>query len=226
MMSASYKVSEMKNPTRFILSLTAVSCLLALGCRSTYYAFWETFGREKRDLLKSNVEAAREDQQAASEQFKDAYTQLKELYGFEGGELERAYNKFSGEYKQCESRANTVRDRIKKVESIASDLFREWEAEIGQIQTERIRADSRAKLTATRAKFDQLHSSMRKAEESMGPVLVQFHDQVLYLKHNLNAQAIASLKGETSKIEAEVNSLLKDMNAAIAQADAFIKGME
>jgi hypothetical protein len=216
----------MKPMTRFVLSLAALACLASLGCRTTYYAFWETFGREKRDLLKSHVEAARTDQQAASEQFKDAYTQLKELYGFEGGELERAYNTFNSEYKQCESRADTVRERIKKVESIARDLFKEWETEIGQIQSEKIRADSRSKLVATRAKYDQLHASMKKAEESMNPVLVQFHDQVLYLKHNLNAQAIASLKGETAKIEAEVNSLLNDMNAAIAQADAFIKGME
>lgn len=211
---------------RYVLSLAALVCIASIGCRTTYYAFWETFGREKRDLLKSHVEAARTDQQAASEQFKDAYTQLKELYGFEGGELERAYNTFNGEYKKCENRADTVRERIKKVESIARDLFKEWETEIEQIQSEKIRADSRSKLVATRGKYDQLHASMKKAEESMNPVLVQFHDQVLYLKHNLNAQAIASLKGETAKIETEVNSLLNDMNAAIAQADAFIKGME
>jgi hypothetical protein len=56
----------------------------------------------------------------------------------------------------------------------------------------------------------------------MDPVLTRFHDQVLYLKHNLNAEAIASLKGETTDIQTEIARLLEDMNAAIAQADKFI----
>ena len=58
---------------------------VSIGCRSTYYKAWEKFGVYKRDLLKKNVEEARDDQKKATEQFKDALTRLKELYGFEGG---------------------------------------------------------------------------------------------------------------------------------------------
>ena len=54
----------------------------------------------------------------------------------------------------------------------------------------------------------------------------RLHDQVLYLKHNLNAAAIASLKGETLNIQAEITRLLQDMNAAIAQADSFINTLQ
>ncbi len=57
----------------------------------------------------------------------------------------------------------------------------------------------------------------------MDPVLTRLHDQVLYLKHNLNAEAIASLKGESTNIQAEIAALLLDMNAAIARANNFIK---
>ncbi|HWI60080.1 MAG TPA: DUF2959 family protein, partial [Bacillota bacterium] len=59
----------------------------------------------------------------------------------------------------------------------------------------------------------------------MEPVLTRFHDQVLYLKHNLNAAAIASLKGESVDIQNEISKLLQDMNTAIAQADKFISAM-
>jgi hypothetical protein len=52
---------------------------------------------------------------------------------------------------------------------------------------------------------------------------VKLRDHVLYLKHNLNAQAIASLKGEAANIQDEIARLIKDMNASIAQADEFIK---
>jgi hypothetical protein len=52
--------------------------------------------------------------------------------------------------------------------------------------------------------------------------LTRFHDHVLYLKHNLNAAAIASLRGESMNIQAEISSLLQDMSTAISQADQFI----
>ena len=39
------------------------------------------------------------------------------------------------------------------------------------------------------------HTALHASEASMEPVPSQFRDQVLYLKHNLNAAAIGSLRG-------------------------------
>jgi hypothetical protein len=199
-----------------------VSVLLLAGCRSAYYSAWEKFGVYKRDLLKKRVVAARNDEAAAGEQFKDALTRLNELYGFQGGNLEKTYSTLNSDYERSVERANTVHKRVKDVETVAEDLFAEWEKEITEISSEKLRAGSREKLGETRRRYDELHAALKRAEQSMDPVLTRFHDQVLYLKHNLNAEAIASLKGETSDIQAEISRLLDDMNAAIAQADKFI----
>lgn len=206
----------------FVLLLV---CLAALGCRSTYYSIWETLGKHKRDLLKDNVEKARDDQQAAAEQFKDALTRLKELTGFKGGDLEKIYNRLNDDYKRSEEKATAVKERVRKVEQVANDLFKEWEQEAGSIQSPTLRASSRSKLTETKRKYESLYQAMLRAERSMQPVLTQFRDQVLYLKHNLNAQAIGALKGEVTNIEGDVSALLKEMNRAIAEADAFIKAL-
>ncbi|MHC1765552.1 MAG: DUF2959 domain-containing protein [Verrucomicrobiia bacterium] len=197
--------------------------LVSLGCRSTYYAAWEKLGKHKRDLLRDNVEQVRDDQQAATEQFKDALTQLRELYKFEGGDLEKTYDKLRAEYDQSDSRAQTVKSRIGKVEQIASDLFAEWAEEAKTLTSPRLRQDSEQKLRDTQRKYNELHTAMKRAESSMEPVLVQLRDQVTYLKHNLNAQAIGALKGEVLDIEKEVQQLIRDMNASIAQAESFIK---
>src|SRR5436190_12470852 len=173
---------------RWVLTGVAVSFLIFnSGCRSTYYSMYETFGVYKRDLLKKNVEEARDDQKKATEQFKDALTRLKELYGFQDGDLEKTYDKLKADYDKSESRANAVKERINKVETVASDLFNEWEKEITTMQNAKLAESSREKLRSTRNKFESLHSSMKKAESSMEPVLAQFKDQVLYLKHNLNS---------------------------------------
>jgi hypothetical protein len=197
--------------------------LVSTACRSTYYATWEKFGKYKRDLLKENVEKVRQDQQAAAEQFKDALTRLRELYHFEGGDLEKIYDRLKSELDRSNTRADAVRKRIKNVEQISSDLFAEWGKEAQGISNPRLRADSEAKLRETERKYEELHAAMKRAEASMDPVLTQLRDQVTYLKHNLNAQAIGAIKGESAGIELEIRQLIQDMNASISQAEAFIK---
>jgi Protein of unknown function (DUF2959) len=196
------------------------------GCRSAYYAAYEKFGVYKRDLLKKSVIEARDDQKEAQVQFKDALTRLKEITQFDGGKLERAYDSLKNEYDDCVSQAETVRKRIRSVETVSSDLFVEWENEIGQIGTPSLRDASREQLAATRQRYNELHQALVSAEQSMTPVLSQFHDYVLYLKHNLNAQAIASLKGETTNIQNDIAQLIEQMNHSIARADEFVKTLK
>ena len=59
----------------------------------------------------------------------------------------------------------------------------------------------------------------------MDPVLTVFHDRVLFLKHNLNARAIAALGSETADLESDVAALIAEMERSIAEADAFIAEM-
>ena len=46
------------------------------------------------------------------------------------------------------------------------------------------------------------------------------------MKHNLNARAIAGLGGELVGVQTNVDSLVRDMNAAIAEADKFIADLQ
>jgi len=199
-----------------------LSILVLAGCRSAYYATMEKFGVYKRDLLKKSVVATRDEQKAASEQFKDALTRLKDVYRFEGGDLEKTYSEIKSDYDRCSSKADNVRKRIRDMNTVAEDLFTEWDKEIAQISTESLRDSSRQKLRDTRQRYDELYRALKRSESAMEPVLVRFHDQVIYLKHNLNAAAIASLKGESLDIQKEIGKLLQEMNAAITKADQFI----
>lgn len=215
----------MKLSLAFSVLLLAVTTA-SLGCRSVYYAAYEKFGVYKRDLLQKRVVAARDEQKDASQEFKAALTRLKEITKFEGGELESHYRKLQSDFEACNSRATAVRGRIHDVETVAGDLFKEWEGEIEQIGTDSLRATSRRQLQDTRTRYSEMLSALKKAEASMEPVLAKMKDYVLALKHSLNAQAIASLKGESAGIQSEIAKLISDMNASIAQADEFIKGLK
>jgi len=206
-----------------LLLMAAVG--LFCGCRSTYYSVYEKFGVYKRDLLKKSVTKARDEEQQTQEEFKDAMTRLKAITGFQGGQLEKEYNALKKQYDRCASQADSVHSRVREVETVANDLFAEWEKENAQIETPALRSSSQQQLRDTRRKYEQLHSALKQAEDSMQPVLKRFNDYVLYLKHSLNAAAIASLQGESQNIQGEIAGLLEQMNASIRRADEFIKSL-
>jgi hypothetical protein len=206
------------------IGLLAVTLLIS-GCRSAVYSAYEKVGVYKRDLLKKRVIAARDEEKEAAEQFKDALTKLRELYGNQNTPLEKTYDRLKGEFDDSNTRAEAVRKRVRDVETVAADLFREWEGEIKQYGSESLRSSSREQLRQTRQRYEEMHTALKRAEQSMDPVLSKFRDHVLYLKHNLNAQAIASLKGEAVSIQNDIGRLIEDMNRSIQQADEFIKQM-
>ncbi len=216
----------MKHAFRIILLAALAVSMLTLGCQRTYYGFWEKLGKEKRHLLKDRVEDVRDEQEKTQEEFKEVLARVKEIYGFEGGKLEDFYDRLKDDYEDCELRAEAVRERIDEVESVAEALFREWEAEIHEINNMEYREKSRRSLNDTRARYARLQATMEQAEGRMEPVLQNLKDYVLFLKHNLNARAIGALGQEVGSIEVEVQSLIRDIRRSINEADDFLKDFE
>ncbi|MDA1076691.1 MAG: DUF2959 domain-containing protein [Proteobacteria bacterium] len=190
-----------------------------------YYDAWESAGVYKRDILVDRVENAMEAQTEAKEEFKDALEAFSSVVTVEPSKLKSTYETLSSAFEDAKEKAEEVTDRIDSVESVSKALFEEWSDEIDQISNPELRRSSARQLKVSRGRYNDLITSMRKAEARMGPVLTSFSDHVLYLKHNLNAQAIASLKNELGSIETNVARLIKEMEASIAQSEAFIKEM-
>jgi hypothetical protein len=195
------------------------------ACQTTreyYYNAWEGLGYAKRERLVDNVKSAAKSQEQAKEQFTSALEQFKSVVNFDGGDLEKMYNKLNSEFEKSESRAETVRSRIQSVKNVGTALFSEWNGEIKQISDPSLRAKSQDLMNRTRSSYDQLVARMDTAADSMTPVLRSFKDRVLFIKHNLNAQAIASLRGTELELGQEIDALLKQMELSIAEADKFI----
>jgi len=212
---------------RFLILLLASAAMFSIaGCESTYYNAMEKVGVHKRDILVDRVSEAKDAQEDAQEQFKDALTEFRSVVRFNGGNLESHYNRLNSEFEDSEAAAKEVTDRINKVESVAEALFDEWQDELKLYSNDRLRADSANKLQATKRQYTTLIKSMRRAEKSIDPVLNALRDNVLYLKHNLNASAIGALKGELAGIDRDVQQLIGAMEKAINESDAFIKQLK
>lgn len=207
--------------------LSILSILLMLtACTTMYLEGLEKVGIPKRDVMVYRVEKARDTQQETKEQFKSALEQFTAATHFQGGDLEATYKRLNDAYEASLGKAEEVRSRIADIESVSEALFAEWKQEITQYSNASMRQNSQRKLEATQAHYHQLISSMKQAESKIQPILTVFNDQVMYLKHNLNARAIASLKGELGNIKSDVSALIASMERSINEADAFISTME
>jgi hypothetical protein len=208
----------------WILGALAVG-LLASGCTSSYYKAMKTFGKEKRDILVSRVKDSKKDQQQAKEQIKTTMESFQELTGFQGGSLEKNYKKLNGEYEKAADSAQKLHDRIGSIDQVSSDLLKEWQKEIDGMDNKKLRQESSVMLRQSRLSEAVYIKSMRQTEARMAPVISAFHDQVTFLKHNLNARAIGSLKGTSAKMSTDVDVLMVSIDGSMAQADTLINSL-
>jgi PBP1b-binding outer membrane lipoprotein LpoB len=208
---------------QLITVLTALFAILVIsGCSSTYYNAMEKVGKHKRDIMVDRVEDARDSQAAAQEQFKSALEQFDSVVKLKETNLKKAYDSLNDEYQMSKDAAEKVSSRIDKVESVAEALFDEWADELKQYQNQDLRQSSKEQLKKTQGRYKEMLASMHQAEASMDPVLKIFNDNVLFLKHNLNAQAIGSLQSEFANLKGEIDVLIRKMNVAIESSNKFI----
>jgi len=198
---------------------------ISTGCQSVYYDTMEAFGVHKRDMLVERVEEAKDSQEDAKEQFASALEEFLSVTGYDGGHLQEKFTRLSDELERSEQKAREVRSRIDSIESVAGALFREWTSELGQYTNQSLRTSSEEQLNATRDRYDRLMVVMRRAEAGMEPVLAAFRDQVLFLKHNLNARALASLEETSIGLQQDINQLIAQMEGSIEEAASFIDAM-
>ncbi|MDV6316658.1 DUF2959 domain-containing protein [Idiomarina sp. HP20-50] len=207
-------------------TLPLVAVLMLSACQSAYYGTMEKFGIEKRDILVDRVDEARDSQTEAQKEFRSALERLDAMLNIDGGNLEEQYNALRDDYEDSKAAAEEVRSRIDEVDEVANDLFDEWSEELGQYSNDRMRRQSEQQLRETERRYAELLRVMERAADKMQPVLEKMQDNVLYLKHNLNAKAIDAIRVEFSNLQREISVLIKDMEAAVNESNRFINAMQ
>ncbi len=205
--------------------LFCVFSLAVSGCASVQYSALEKVGIHKRDILVDRVEDARDSQSETREHLVSAYQELSTLIGHDGGELEAQYKRLDKEVERSRDSIEELDDRLTAIDRVSDDLFEEWETELDLYNSQMLRAEQEKKLAEARRHFRVMRDRMQVARNRVDPVMAVLNDNVLYLKHSLNAQALAALRGQAILLEGEVEALIRDMQIAIDEADAFIANM-
>lgn len=215
-------------PVGLTLARRAILCaglLLLSGCATVQYSALEKVGIEKRDILVDRVEDARDAQDETREELVSAYDALSELIDHDGGELEKRYRALDKAVDRSSDARDDLDDRLKAIDRVSRDLFKEWEEELTLYSSDTLRQDQTRKLAVARRQYAAMRERMQTARNRVDPVMNILNDNRLFLKHSLNAQALNALRGQVATIDGQVQALIRDMQSAIDEANAFIANM-
>lgn len=200
-----------------------IKSLLNKRLRNVYYQGRESLlGHHKRDIVVVQVDQACESLKESRDQFVDALEKFKSIVKMDGSSLEQRYQQLRRRYELCRGKADQVSQRIEAIEVVSEDLFAEWEAELELYTNRALRARSQQQLKKSRQQYQRLLKTLQTAQLRMQPVLAAFQDQVLFLKHNLNAHAIAALRHEFVEIGVDISRLIEVMEKTIREAGDFV----
>ncbi|MCX7097915.1 MAG: DUF2959 domain-containing protein [Methylococcales bacterium] len=193
--------------------------------KTVYYSAKESIGEHKREIVVYQVGQACASLQDTRDEFEGALERFKSLVYVNETGLGHKYNLLNRQYQFCRSKSDNVSSRIKAIEEVSEALFVEWESELGEYTNRVLRNSSKQQLKAAKQNYARLIKAMQRAESKIQPVLAAFKDQVLYLKHNLNAQAIAALQHEFIEISIDISQLILAMEQTIAEANLFVSAL-
>ena len=212
----------MPQPDKLSALFNLITRFFSKKIRMAYYSARESIGEHKREIVVYQVEQACVSLQETRDEFEDALERFKNLVCINEAGLEHKYNLLNRQYQFCRTKSDAVSNRIKAIEEVSEALFLEWENELNEYSNRALRNSSKQQLKAARQNYARLIKAMQKAESKIQPVLAAFKDQVLYLKHNLNARAIAALQHEFIEISIDISQLIQAMEQTIAEASLFV----
>ena len=210
--------------SQFNLASYAISIItryFSKSIRKVYYSTRESIGEHKREIVVQQVGSACKSLQETKEEFEDTLERFKSLIIVNESTLEHKYHLLNRQYQFCCSRSEAVSNRIKAIQEVSEALFVEWENELAEYSNRTLRNSSKQQLKAAKQNYARLIKAMQKAEGKMHPVLAAFKDQVLYLKHNLNSRAIATLQHEFIEMSVDISQLIFAMEQTIEEANQF-----
>jgi hypothetical protein len=144
------------------------------------------------------------------------------LMADEAKDRKKLYNSLQKEMENTEKRRATIGEVAATMSAEADTLFKQWTDSAAAIENADLRKKSEERLAATKASYAEIGTVGQKASDLYGPFMKDLQDQVTFLGHDLNAEAVASLKPEAAKINEAASKLIQSIDDTITTANTNI----
>lgn len=215
-----------KNLFKFSTIFLLLGLVFFSGCQGFYYSTMETLGSHKRDILVDRVKDCADRMDKAKQEFQALNTKLEKITKADISKVDSLYKELNSQSKKCHSKAIDLDRRVNNIRTVGKDLFREWEEELEEYHNETFRRSSEKRMEERRRKYLETVHLLKSAQKYSEPALSSASDYVLFLKHNLNAQALNSLDNEIDTVQQKIKFLVEKMELATDNARNFLVEMD
>ena len=133
-----------------------------------------------------------------------------------------AYKTLQKEMASTEKKRADLTTRSSEMNTEADKLFKNWQGSTAAIQSADLRQRSEQRLQHTQDRFADLRQTGQKAQDIYAPMMKTLQDQVTFLGHDLNPGAVASLKPDADKLNAQAKELFAAIDKVTDTASANI----
>jgi hypothetical protein len=132
------------------------------------------------------------------------------------------YKKLQQEMDATAKKRADIKLRADEMNAEAQTLFKSWGDSAAAIQSADLRQRSQERLDKTKASFAEIGTVGQKAVDLYDPFMKALQDQVTYLGHDLNTQAVQSLQADAAKMNEKAQTLMKSIDDTISVANKNI----
>ena len=205
--------------------MNLIGCMVLGGLLASVSSAVAQEGHRQTDRLISRADRALRSIGEAKEQLQTTL----EIYNsiFEGGgDTRRIHRDLTRAIDRSEDRREDVRRRVADMESEAHTFFAQWMKSLDEISSESLRQRSQARLNEARVRYGEILTEGRTASAMFEPLMGALRDQVVFLGHDLNPSAIASLKPDAEKLNAQAESLLSGIERTQRKISGYIASLK
>ena len=130
-----------------------------------------------------------------------------------------AYKKLQKEMANADKKRAEVSTRSSEMNIEADKLFKSWEASTAAITDADLRRRSEQRLTTAKQRFGEIRTAGQSGSEHYGRFMKSLQDQVTFLGHDLNPGAVAALKPDADKLNAQAKELFAAIDKTTAAAN-------
>ena len=134
-----------------------------------------------------------------------------------------AYKKLQKEMANADKKRAEVSTRASEMNTEADKLFKSWETSTAAITDPDLRRRSDQRLTTAKQRLGEIRKEGQSASEQYGRFMKSLQDQVTFLGHDLNPGAVAALKPDAEKLNAQAQELFAAIDKTTAAINDNIK---
>ena len=176
-------------------------------------------GVKQIQLLIKKANAGVESIDAAKQQLQKTMDAYNAVLAPDVKDRKDAYKKLQKEMATADKKRTEVSAKTGEMNAEADKLFKSWQGSTAAIQSPELRQRSEVRLKNAQERFADIRKTGQSASSLYAPFMKTLQDQVTFLGHDLNPGAVASLKPDADKLNAQAKELYSAIDKVTAAAN-------